>query len=166
MSASFPLAPMDGLVRGLTAVMLLLPVVFLGAALVQPPVALVALALGVLYAGIWLFLRPGEFRLDEAGLHVVRPLRASAVPWSSITGAEQLDRAGFKERYRWAMRVGAGGLWGGFGLAVTGGPTFQLYVSRVDRYVVVHTKPGTRPLLLTPSEPGRFVEEVRARCGR
>jgi hypothetical protein len=58
------------------------------------------------------------------------------------------------------MRVGVGGLWGGFGSAVTKGETFHLYVSRTDRFVLLRPA-GIKPWVLTPAHVEQFVEAVK-----
>jgi hypothetical protein len=61
--------------------------------------------------------------------------------------------------------VGAGGLWGGFGLLKTERETFSMWISRTDRFVIVRLR-NARPLLVTPDDPDRFVEDVKARGPR
>ena len=57
--------------------------------------------------------------------------------------------------------MGAGGLWGGFGLLVTSRESVAMYVSRTDRFVLVRLRAG-RSLLLTPAEPERFVAALQS----
>jgi hypothetical protein len=59
------------------------------------------------------------------------------------------------------MRVGVGGLWGGFGWLYTSKGLLGLYVSRTDRLVLVRLRTG-RPLLVTPEGDERFVAALRA----
>jgi hypothetical protein len=59
------------------------------------------------------------------------------------------------------MRIGAGGLWGGFGWLYTRKGLLDLYVSRTDRFVLVRLRTG-RPLLITPDADERFVAAFRA----
>jgi hypothetical protein len=59
------------------------------------------------------------------------------------------------------MRIGAGGLWGGFGWLYTRRGLVDLYVSRTDRFVLVRRRAG-RPLLLTPERDASFVDALRA----
>ncbi|MCU0242247.1 MAG: PH domain-containing protein, partial [Vicinamibacteria bacterium] len=58
------------------------------------------------------------------------------------------------------MRIGAGGLWGGFGLLKTSRVTFSMWLSRTDRFVLVSLR-DTRPLLITPENPERFIAALR-----
>jgi hypothetical protein len=62
------------------------------------------------------------------------------------------------------MRIGAGGLWGGFGWLYTRKGLLDLYVSRTDRFVLVRRRIG-RPLLLTPERDEAFVDALRALSG-
>jgi hypothetical protein len=57
------------------------------------------------------------------------------------------------------MRVGAGGLWGAFGLLKTRRETFSMWISRTDRWVLVTLK-GDRPLLITPDRAEEFVAQI------
>lgn len=167
MSERFALAPMDGLNRGLTAVMLPLPVVFLAAGARMPTPLLdgVGVLILALWGFIWLYMRPSCFEVGPAGLRVRWPWRSQLVPRLALAGAEILSRRELKERYGYAMRVGAGGLWGGFGLAWTRQGFLRLYVSRIDRFVVVHCREG-RDWLITPADPERFVAAItRAGAG-
>ncbi|MBI5240403.1 MAG: hypothetical protein HY926_08010 [Elusimicrobia bacterium] len=162
---AFPLAPMDGIIRTLTCLVFPLPLVFLALALRPscPPLGWLGWAvfgfLILIWLSVWLFWRPTEFRLSPEGLRLVWPVRQRAIPAAALAGAELLTCQEFRARYGRGMRVGAGGLWGGFGLLVTPRQTFSMYISRLDPLVVVQVR-GGRPLLLTPESPGRFVEEI------
>jgi hypothetical protein len=57
------------------------------------------------------------------------------------------------------MRIGAGGLWGGFGLLKTERETFSMWISRTDELVIVRLR-GARSLLVTPEDPRRFVASL------
>jgi hypothetical protein len=77
-----------------------------------------------------------------------------------IAGAEVLSREAFRRDFGWGMRIGAGGLWGGFGWLYTRKGLLDQYVSRTDRLVVVRLRAG-RPLLLTPERDEGFVDALR-----
>jgi hypothetical protein len=64
--------------------------------------------------------------------------------------------ADFRAEYGLSIRIGAGRLWGGFGLLKTRRTTFSMWILRTDRLVIVELR-GARPLLLTPETPERFV---------
>jgi hypothetical protein len=58
------------------------------------------------------------------------------------------------------MRVGAGGLWGGFGwLWTQRRGIVQMYVSRTDDFVWIE-RPGERSWLITPERPKAFVRAM------
>ncbi len=169
----FPLAPMDGLNWALTVVALVLPLALLlpitiflatgptqvrvGLFVVGPVLALIL----VLYAVILSYARPRCFELSDAGLEVVWPVRRRLIPRAELAGAELLTRAELRARYGRGARVGAGGLGGGFGWLLTPKQRFHLYISRVDRLVVLQLRGGL-PWLITPASPEAFVSAVRA----
>jgi hypothetical protein len=160
-ATAFRLAPMTRDMRVMTGVALVLPLWLLGAALASPPpvrgvlVGTVAFVL-LLYAATWLFWRPSRFEVDAAALRIVWPLRSRVVPRRLVTGVASLTAAELRARHGVGVRIGVGGLWGGFGLLKTRTTTFSLWVSRTDRMVLVDIA-GARPLLLTPEDPERFV---------
>lgn len=145
----------------LTAAAFLVPAAFLAVgARTGQPVALVPGG-GVLglYLFIWLYLRPTRFEISSGALDIVWPARRETIPLTDVERAEVLTRDEFRARFGWGLRVGSGGLWGGFGLLVTRGGTLRFYVSRIDRFVLVVTRTG-RPLLITPSDPQGFVRTL------
>ena len=161
----FPLAPMSADVRVLTCIVLALPLVLaLGGSLGRgpaPPILLaVAVLVLVLYASVWLLWRPTAFEIDDNGLRIRWPLRSRAIPAREITGASLLSRDAFRREFGWSLRIGAGGLWGGFGWLYTSKGMLGLYVSRTDRVVLVRLRTG-RPLLVTPEGDERFVAALR-----
>ena len=69
----------------------------------------------------------------------------------------QVDRQEPRRDVGWGMRVGAGGLWGGFGLLWTARRGIvQMYVSRLDRFVWIE-RGKERPWLITPERAEEFV---------
>lgn len=157
----FPLAPMHGVILVLTYIMLPLPLVIGAVGRGQAISVAVAAFVAVIYAFIWFAMRPSAFVVSQEGLRTEFGVRKSLVPAAELEGAEELSGSEFRAAYGWGMRVGAGGLWGGFGLLVTRKGTLGLFVSRTDRFVLVHQKHG-RTLLLTPSDPGRFVQAIES----
>jgi len=105
--------------------------------------------------------RPTAFELDAAGLEIRWPLRSQRIAAGDIAGADLLSRESFRRDFGWGMRIGAGGLWGGFGWLYTRRGLVDLYVSRTDRFVLVRRRAG-RPLLLTPERDESFVDALRA----
>ena len=163
----FPLAPMSGGILVLTVLLLAMPVGLLfAAAWTGSPIALVPAGLfSLIHLLVWLYFRPTRFELTQDALRIVWPVRRLTVPFSGVTGVERLTRQEFRARYGWGMRVGAGGLWGGFGLIVTRKGTLRFYISRLDGHVLVHNR-TTRALLITPSDPEVFAQILQERSSR
>ena len=162
----FPLAPMSSDIRVLTGIALALPpLLALGSVLGRGPtggILLAATALVLLiYASVWLLWRPTVFEVGQTGLRIQWPPRSRAIPAREIAGAELLSREAFRREFGWGMRIGAGGLWGGFGWLYTSKGLLGLYISRTDRIVLVRLRTG-RPLLVTPEGDERFVAALRA----
>jgi hypothetical protein len=170
------MARMDGLNAALSVIvgaiplLILLPSILIG--LLSPPGAhvlvvgglsgVIALLIVLLLAGIALYARPSRFELAPEGLRVVWPVRQRLIAWSEVVGVEVIDRAAFRARFGMGMRIGAGGFLGGFGWLKTERQTFDFYISRVDRYVIVQVRRGD-PLLITPEALDEFAHEVQAR---
>ncbi len=160
MEQVFRLAPMSGLIRGLTLALLPLPIVFAalawasGFALLFAPGAMIA----TLYAAIWLWFRPSGFAVTPDVLVLRWPLRTRSIPRSEIADVREISQAELRQEFGLLLRVGAGGLWGGFGLAWSSrGKHLGLWVSRhADGFVLVRCR-GSRSQLLTPERPAEFV---------
>ena len=162
---TFRLAPMSALLWGLTVPLLAVPLLFavLGAWAPAPASAVlwaVAGLLALLYVGVWCWARPGEFEVGADALAIVWPARRRRIPRHDIAGARVLAPGEFRREFGLAVRVGVGGLWGGFGWAWTSrAGMLDLYVSRTDGCVLVERRSG-RPLLLTPEQPDEFVRAL------
>ena len=151
---SFRLAPMSPLILTLTILLLALPAVFL---VRVPALALVLLAL---YAWVWVRFRPSRFTVQRTGLQVTWPLKRRDIPREEIASVRVVDRRELRREIGWGVRVGAGGLWGGFGcLWTTRRGLVQMYISRRDGYVWIERTAG-RPWLVTPEEPEQFVRAL------
>jgi hypothetical protein len=138
----FGLAPTSADIRLLTRIVLAVPLLLaVGAALAQGAVRDALLAgtvlVGLLYASVWLFGRPTRFEVDRAGLRILWPLRIRSIPAHEIVEAVALSRETFRREFGWGSRIGAGGLWGGFGWVYTRKGWVGLYVSRTDRFVLL-----------------------------
>lgn len=162
----FPLAPMSTGIRVLTWGLLLLPVAFFVSALSAPSIVEAILhgstvLIVLVYACVWLVGRPTRFELDDTTLRIVWPLRTRSIARESVVDASVVTAKEFRNAYGYGMRVGAGGLWGGFGLLMTGQETFSMWISRTDGFVIVRVR-DARPLLITPAEPERFVDAIKA----
>lgn len=150
--------------RVLTWIALSVPALLLYFALKAPPPAGTVLLgttafVAVIYASVWLMWRPTRFDVDADALRVVWPLRARIIDRAKIVGARVVTASEFRRDYGYGIRIGAGGLWGGFGLLKMKAATFSMWISRTDWFVIVVLR-DARPLLLTPEEPERFVASI------
>src|SRR5215468_79420 len=125
---------MCGVIGVVTAVMLAVPVLLLaGAYLWNPELVGPALLACAIYAWVWLRFRPVRFVVHPDRLEVIWPLRRCVLPRSGISEVRALDRRSLRREVGWGARVGAGGLWGGFGWLWTARRGIvQMYISRVD----------------------------------
>lgn len=161
---------MSWLIAGLTYPLLALPVVFAAlAAAGSGPAAsvlgLTAVFVALIYAFIWTFMRPTRLVLTDRELRVEFPLRVRRYDRRTLTGARALTSRELRAEAGWAMRIGAGGLWGGFGaLATQRRGTLDMYITRHDRFVLVERGP-LPGLLLSPDPEERFVAMLAARPG-
>ena len=160
---TFTLAPMSGVIRGLTLFLLALPVAFIGSALLGTAPVLFApgLVLIAIYVWIWMRFRPTRFVVGPDAIDVHWPLKHRRIARSSIQGVRRVDNAELRELAGAGMRVGAGGLWGGFGwLWTTHRGIAQMYVSRTDGYVWIE-RGAERAWLITPDDPDAFIQALR-----
>ena len=161
MAESFRLARMSPLILALTAFLLALPLAFLAGPLFGwRLLAVPALFLVTIYVWVWLRFRPSRFDVRRGGLQVIWPLKRSEIPREDISSVRVVDRQALKREIGWGMRIGAGGLWGGFGwLWTKRRGIVQMYVSRTDRFVWIERASG-RPWLITPEQPEGFVRAL------
>ncbi|HTS53542.1 MAG TPA: PH domain-containing protein [Burkholderiales bacterium] len=138
-----------------------LPVAFLGRAIIGdirfslPGVLLVAL-----YVWVWLRFRPTLFIVHPEALEVIWPLKRRRMRREEISGVRLVDKRDLRREIGWGMRVGAGGLWGGFGWLWTARRGIvQMYVSRTDGFVWIE-RVDQRPWLITPEHPEAFVRAL------
>lgn len=168
MVTRYPLAPMDGLIRVLTWICVAIPLV-VGLAAIRAPAPARAILFGVagamlaMYAFIWLWMRPTGFVVAPDGLVIDWPVRRRRIEAAAVTAARILDRDQLRSELGRIVRIGAGGLGGGFGLARTAHGLVELWVSRTDWMVLVECT-GRRSLLITPADPERFVSELARRA--
>jgi hypothetical protein len=156
----FPLAPMARAFRWLTIVLLALPVLFLVLALRGELPFLVFAALLAVYAGVYFFWRPSRFEVSPHGLDIVFPTWRRRLPARSLAAAREFTLADFRRDFGWGLRIGVGGLWGGFGWLWTRKGLVEFYISRADQFVLVERRAG-RPLLITPERPPDMVRTLR-----
>jgi hypothetical protein len=145
----------------LTLVVAALPAAFLiggmtGARVLRVP----ALLLILTYAWVWTRFRPTAFVVHPRTLEVIWPLKRRQVSREEITAVRLVGRDELRRQVGWGMRVGAGGLWGGFGwLWTSRRGIVQMYVSRLDGFVWIE-RGGERPWLITPERPEAFVRAL------
>ncbi len=160
---TFRLAPMSGLILWLTILVFPIPFAMAGSALYWGVHPLLAVAgfMGLVWAVIWFYMRPSHFTVSDRGLQIVWPMRQQLVETAQIESAELVTDAEFRQRWGIGMRIGAGGLFGGFGWYRTRTVTFRFYISRTDEFAIVHLR-NDRPLMLTPDDARRFVDMLNA----
>ncbi len=163
MRKCFHLAPMSTSILVLTMVLWMLPFSFLAYSIMTgyPVIGGVTLSLFALYGAVWIFCRPSRFELSNIALAIVFPSWTRNIPLRDIRGVSELSAGDFKKRYGWAMRIGVGGLWGGFGwLWTSRGGLVEFYVSRTDGLVMVERANGSN-ILITPDGPDDFTAGLR-----
>jgi len=157
----FRLAKMSSMIRALTIALILLPLVFfasvaLGNRLLLTPAVLLVL----IYAWIWLRFRPSSFVVFPDTLEVIWPLKCRRIPREDIASVRLINKEELLRQAGKGMRVGAGGLWGGFGwLWSDKRGIVQMYVSRADGLVWIE-RVSNRPWLITPEDPENFVRAL------
>src|SRR5712691_2358702 len=158
---SFRLAPMSPLIWMLTLALLAIPAVFFSTAMVGRHLLTVpALCVVVMYVWVWLRFRPTRFVVYPDRLEVRWPLKRRSIPHKDIAEVRLIDKRALHSEIGWCMRVGAGGLWGGFGwLWTQRREIVQMYISRTDGFVWIELV-GDRPWLITPAQPAAFVRTL------
>lgn len=158
----FALAPMSRLILWSTVALIAIPVILTTYPLVFPgPSSLpfLGILLSALYVIVWVFWRPTRFELSPNGsLDIVFPGRRREIAASELVGCRWITKHQFRQEFGHALRVGVGGLWGGFGLLWTSkGGSVDFYISRTDGFVLIERR-SSRPILITPENPRGMVE--------
>jgi len=127
----FRLAPMSTALRVLTWALFLLPGVLLyqGVRSPEPTRSVLIGTVGFVvltYASVWFVWRPTRFEIDAGTLRIVRPTRSRTIQRTAVMDVRLLTAAQLRAEYGFGMRIGAGGLWGGFGLLKTRVTTFSM----------------------------------------
>ncbi|HZP36545.1 MAG TPA: PH domain-containing protein [Methylomirabilota bacterium] len=161
---TYRLASMSPSILALTLFLLVLPVVFVVFALYSAPFVLIPAGfLLLIYAWIWLWFRPSKFAIRADVVEIVWPLRRLEIARRSISSVRLIDRAALRREVGRSMRVGAGGLGGGFGwLWTTRRGLVRMYVSRLDGFVWIE-RGAEQPWLITPDRPDAFVQALAPR---
>jgi len=115
-----------------------------------------------IYSWVWVRFRPTMFVVRPNVLQVIWPLKRRQILRDDISDVRLIDRQELRREVGRGMRVGAGGLWGGFGwLWTQRRGVVQMYISRTDRFVWIEAVSG-RPWLITPEQPEDFVRALRS----
>ena len=158
---SFRLAPMSPMIRGLTVILLAIPLAFCAAALAGTSILVVPAVLVVtMYSWVWLQFRPTMFVVHQDVLEVIWPLKRRQIARDNIAGVRTIDNKELRREIGWGVRVGAGGLWGGFGWLWTQRCAIvQMYISCTNNLVWIEFANG-RPWLITPEHSEAFVRAL------
>jgi hypothetical protein len=123
--------------------------------------AIPAVVATAIYTWVWLRFRPTRFTIHRSGIEVAWPLKRREIPMADITAVRILDREALDKEIGWRMRIGAGGLWGLFGLLKTQRRGIvQTYITRFDHLVWIECGSG-RPWLISPDQADAFVSVLR-----
>jgi hypothetical protein len=115
-----------------------------------------------IYAWIWLGFRPTCFVVTPTTVEIIWPLKRRVLERATIVEARIISAGELKALVGWGLRVGAGGLWGGFGwLWTERRGIVQMYISRVDQFVWIERQPE-RAWLITPDNPQAFIQSLTA----
>ena len=157
----FRLAPMSRLILTFTLGLWIVPVVFVAtAAFGKSPLVVPGLLIVLLYSWVWLRFRPSRFVVQPSDIEVIWPLKNRRIPRTTIGEVRLIGKEELRRETGWGMRVGAGGLWGGFGwLWTERRGIVQMYVSRTDGLVWIE-RVSDRPWLITPQDPEAFVHAL------
>jgi len=157
----FRLAPMSPIIRCLTIAVLVVPLILLAAAiLVQRLLAGPAFFVIVIFVWVWLRFRPTHFIVHPNILEVVWPLKRRKIFRAEISAVRIINREELRHEIGWGLRIGVGGLWGGFGwLWTRKRGIVQMYISRIDRFIWIELR-DNRPWLITPEDPEAFAQAL------
>jgi len=149
------------LIRALTLGLLAIPLVFVATAVFwKSPLLIPGLLVLAIYVWIWFRFRPTRFVVHADAMEVLWPLRRRLISRAQISSVRRIDKGELRREIGWGMRVGAGGLWGGFGwLWTQRRGIVQMYISRTDGFVWIE-RAGDRPWLITPERPEAFVRAL------
>ena len=103
------------------------------------------------------------FVVHQDVLEVIWPLKRRQIERENIAGVRTIDNKELRREIGWGVRVGAGGLWGGFGwLWTQQRGIVQMYISRTNDLVWIEFANG-RPWLITPEHPEAFVRALSSK---
>jgi hypothetical protein len=105
---------------------------------------------------IWLWFKPTAFFIGGGSLTIKWPLRSRVIPLSDIVSADLVHTRDMG----YMIRIGAGGLWGAFGLFKTGKQgMINGYFSALEGLVLLKLK-NSRPLLISPEDAENFIRAL------
>lgn len=158
---TYRLAPMSRGIRILTWLLMLIPAGMLWATFaVMPQFFAPFLIVCLIYAWVWLRFRPTAFVIHQDSLEVIWPWKRRRIARAGIREARLMTVAELQREIGWGLRIGAGGMWGGFGwLWTRKRGIVQMYVSRTDGFVWIE-RGDERPWLITPERPQDFVQAL------
>lgn len=151
MSQSFLLAPMSPLIRVFTVISQ--DILF----------RILAVFLIGLYGCIWL-CRPYCFIVSSDTVKILFPIWQRRILIREVSSICIINKESFDQEFGWAIRIGAGGLWGGFGWLWTAKKgILEFYISRLDRldrFVLLERLTGQR-ILFTPDRSEHCVKVIQ-----
>ncbi len=158
----FTTPPMTSLMRILTVIVMALPVILGGIGYYASNRVLLNVAgfIILIIIGVWFFMRPSGYQVDSAGLTIRWPVRSKRISRSEILAARVLETDELSGELGQAMRIGIGGLFGGFGyLWTTNRGMVEFYITRQDQFVLMDLRKG-KSLLLSVDRPKEFVQAL------
>jgi len=161
-AAIYQTPPMSGSIKVITYIMEAIPflLVYLGFAIDNPGLFILAIFFLLLLAGVWLWMRPTHYIVDDKSMTIVWPLRKYIVLRSGISSVRILDKTDVKKELGFALRIGVGGLFGGFGLLWTRRRgLIRFYITRLDNFVMIDRR-NRRTLLITVDDPKGMLKEL------
>ncbi|MGR9108457.1 MAG: PH domain-containing protein [Gammaproteobacteria bacterium] len=159
--STYRLAPMSTGILVLTVLLMLVPLALFLLAITKALAFLwVFLLVGTVYAWVWLLFRPTAFVVHPNRLEIVWPMKRRKISLSSIQAVRLIDATALKREIGWGIRIGAGGLWGGFGwLWTRRRGIVQMYLSRTNDLVWIE-RGKERSWLITPERAEEFVRQL------
>ncbi len=163
MSRYFKLAPMSPFFRGVTIALWTLPFLAgISALVLRQPFAGIGIIflLLIIYAAVWLWCRPSWFVVCSNFVEIVFPVWRRRIPMQDVCAIRIINNDIFEQEFGWAIRIGVGGLWGGFGWLWTYRRGFlEFYISQLDNFVLID-RFTHKSVTITPENPEQFVEAV------
>ena len=166
MTHSFKLAPMSPLIKGLTVALWLLPIVLGILSLISGEwmIFTIFIILITLYGAVWLWCRPSRFVISDQSIEIVFPGWRRPIPIQDISSLRLISKDTFGQEFGWAVRIGVGGLWGGFGWLWTyRGGFLEFYISQLDEFVLISRLRGNN-LLITPVNPYQLIQAIEEKA--